>query len=44
MQHIRRGDFAGEVNFELFHVLDLFLRFETTPCLSKLIKAFQICI
>ena len=39
MTHIKRGDFAGEVNlrffvlfcFVLFNVLELFLSFEITP-------------
>ena len=38
-EHIKRGDLAGEVNFE-FDVLDLFLCFKMMPHLSKLIKTF----
>ena len=39
----RRGDFAGEVIFELlFDVLELFLSIIMTPHSSKLIEGIQI--
>ena len=44
MQHIKKGNFVGEVNFEIFDVLELFPSFKMTPHLSKLIKAFKFYI